>query len=145
MTIWKRVAGDASISCVTAAALALGLGIAGVFTLAAIAIIGAPPASAKPVKPGEDGLGYCILRDQGDGEDESVVGPNKCCYEERQNDQDDMLTVCLQCDANWKNCEEVESARGKTRAGPARTGGSISEPAGKPKRRKTGNGGGVLK
>jgi hypothetical protein len=144
MTIWKQVAGAASASRVLSRSLAFGLVAALPF---ALAFAGAQPAKAKPVSPDEDGLGYCVLYDQGDNET-NTVGPNKCCYEERTGNGDDLLTVCLQCDADWKNCEEVASAPGQTggqtRAGPARSGGSISQPSGKPKRNRTKGAGGVL-
>ncbi|MCG6904292.1 MAG: hypothetical protein LJE68_16590 [Rhodobacter sp.] len=74
--------------------------------LPALLGLGVAPADAKPPKPGEDGQYFCITEDMGDDDDDVVVGPNKCCYEERVNDGD-LLTVCIQCDTDWKNCKEV--------------------------------------
>jgi hypothetical protein len=85
-------------------------------------------AFAAAPRPDEDGLDYCVFNDAG-SPDEPVVGPNKCCYEESANG-DDTLTVCIQCDSDWKNCKEVwEDGSSRPRISfPPASGGTLSDP-----------------
>ena len=63
------------------------------------------PVTAAAPAPDDDGFVFCSMHDEGDGASSPLS--NKCCYEEKVNDSGDTLEVCIQCDANWKNCEEV--------------------------------------
>jgi hypothetical protein len=84
-------------------------------------------ALAAAPEPDEDGEYFCNINDN-DGDDSVVIGPNKCCYEEIVNG-DDLLTVCIQCDTDWKNCKEVsEGGSSRPRINlPAVGGGTINE------------------
>lgn len=85
-------------------------------------------AHAAAPSPDEDGQYFCKIHDNS-GDDSVVIGPNKCCYEEIVNG-DDLLTVCIQCDSDWKNCKEVwEDGSSRPRISlPPAGGGTLSDP-----------------
>lgn len=85
--------------------------LAGTVLGAAIfAALGVEDGAAKP-RPDEDGGLICIRNNY-----EKVGGTfidadaHKCCYWEYAH-AGEAIHVCLQCDENWKNCEETLESR----------------------------------
>jgi hypothetical protein len=86
-------------------------------SLFATALLLSLDAGAKP-DPNADGRLLCERRNYDEVGGTTYLGDDrKCCYWEYSHAGEGMR-VCLQCDENWKNCEETIPSRGPVSTAP---------------------------